>query len=155
SSSSTPGARRLPGLKRIWDGEVTPLDTDALTRDADLVFLALPDAAASELAPKLVERGTRVIDLSGAFRLRDASARATWYPHTTALPAGLVYGLTEYYRSEVKTARMVANPGCYPTASLLALLPLVNAGRLVRGADIVIDAKSGVSGAGKTPSERT
>jgi N-acetyl-gamma-glutamyl-phosphate reductase len=145
----------MPALGKIWDGELTPLDVDALVRDADVVFLALPDAAAAELAPRLVESGRKVIDLSGAFRLTDPTARSTWYPHTQAVPDGLAYGLTEHFRSEVRSARMVANPGCYPTASLLALLPLVKAGRLVRGADIIIDAKSGVSGAGKAPSERT
>src|SRR5262245_41433339 len=71
SSSNTSSARKLPALGHIWDGELTPLDIDALIRDTDVVFLALPDTAAAELAPKLVESGKRVIDLSGAFRLRD------------------------------------------------------------------------------------
>ena len=124
-------------------------------READLVFLALPDTAAAELAPALVERGVRVIDLSGAFRLRDQPARARWYPETHQLPAATAYGLTERERDAVRRARLVANPGCYPTASLLALAPLADAGLLVDGADVIIDAKSGVSGAGKTPSERT
>jgi N-acetyl-gamma-glutamyl-phosphate reductase len=97
----------------------------------------------------------RTIDLSGAFRLQDAATRARWYPETHALPAGLAYGLTEHARDAVRAARLVANPGCYPTASLLPLLPLKKAGLLVPGADVIVDAKSGVSGAGKTPSERT
>jgi N-acetyl-gamma-glutamyl-phosphate reductase len=120
-----------------------------------VVFLALPDKATAELAPRLVDQGVRVIDLSGAFRLRDASARARWYPETHLLPEGLVYGLTELDREAIAAARMVANPGCYPTAALLPLVPLTAAGLLVAGADIIVDAKSGVSGAGKTPSERT
>ena len=155
SSSHTSAARKMPALGHIFDGELTPLDVDALVRDTDLVFLALPDTAAAELVPRLVESGKKVIDLSGAFRLRDTAARAKWYPDTRALPAGLVYGLTEHFRAKIADARMVANPGCYPTASLLALLPLAAAGILLPGADIIIDAKSGVSGAGKTPSERT
>ena len=154
TAGATP-ARRLPALARIWDGAITPLDPDALARDADVVFLALPDKAAAEVAPPLVERGVRVVDLSGAFRLHDSALRARWYPETQAIPSGLAYGLTELYRHEVRNARLVANPGCYPTASLLALAPLVAAGLLLAGADIIIDAKSGVSGAGKTPSERT
>ena len=103
----------------------------------------------------MLKAGVRVIDLSGAFRLRDAAARARWYPDTHKMPNDVAYGLTERERDAVATARLVANPGCYPTAALLALLPIVSAGILTPSADIIIDAKSGVSGAGKTPSERT
>ena len=155
SGSTNVPARRLPALTRVWNGTIRPLASDTLARDAELVFLALPDTAAAELAPALVDAGVRVVDLSGAFRLRDASARARWYPETHRLPAGVAYGLTELERGAVEGARLVANPGCYPTATLLALAPLVDAGLLVAGADIIVDAKSGVSGAGKTPSERT
>jgi N-acetyl-gamma-glutamyl-phosphate reductase len=155
SSSAASAARRLPALARVWDGQITPLEPQVLARDADVVFLALPDTAAAELAPALVESGARVIDLSGAFRLRDAASRAQWYPETHRLPHGVAYGLTERERVAVAGARLVANPGCYPTASLLALAPLADAGLLVPGADVIVDAKSGVSGAGKTPSERT
>jgi len=154
SSGSTP-ARRLPALARIWDGDITPLDADGLARDAELVFMALPDSAAADLAPVLIDRGVRVIDLSGAFRLADATSRARWYPDTRALPSGVAYGLTEHHRREVAAARLVANPGCYPTVSLLALTPLAAAGLLVAGSDVIIDAKSGVSGRGKTPSEQS
>jgi N-acetyl-gamma-glutamyl-phosphate reductase len=142
----------------VWNGTITPLvpgAADTLAHEAEVVFLALPDAAAAEFAPALVDAGVRVIDLSGAFRLRDAGARARWYPKTHELPAGLAYGLTERERHAVASARLVANPGCYPTATLLALAPLIDAGLLVAGADVIVDAKSGVSGAGKTPSERT
>jgi N-acetyl-gamma-glutamyl-phosphate reductase len=155
SGAASGAARRLPALARIWDGPITPLSAESLARDADVVFLALPDAAAAELGPSLVEAGVRVIDLSGAFRLRDATARARWYPETGRIPDGVAYGLTEQEREAVAGARLVANPGCYPTASLLALAPLVSAGILSSRADIVVDAKSGVSGAGKTPTERT
>src|SRR5881394_3433659 len=156
-SSGQTGAstRRLPGLSHMWDGSIVPLSHDTLAADADVVFLALPDSAAAEIAPALVDAGVRVIDLSGAFRLRDEASRAKWYPETHRLPAGLAYGLTERERGAVARAQMVANPGCYPTAALLALSPLAEAGLLVPTADIVVDAKSGVSGAGKTPSERT
>jgi N-acetyl-gamma-glutamyl-phosphate reductase len=148
-------ARRLPALSRLWNGTIVPLSPETLARDADVVFLALPDAAAAELAPALVDAGVRVIDLSGAFRLSDDEVRGRWYPETHRLPDGVAYGLTERERGAVARARLVANPGCYPTAALLALAPLADAGLLLSGADIIVDAKSGVSGAGKTPSERT
>jgi N-acetyl-gamma-glutamyl-phosphate reductase len=155
SSSAASAARRLPALAKVWDGAITPLDSAALAREADVVFLALPDTAAAELAPALLDGGARVIDLSGAFRLRDAAARARWYPETHRVPERVAYGLTELEREAVQSARLVANPGCYPTSALLALAPLADSGLLVRGADIIVDAKSGVSGAGKAPSERT
>jgi len=151
-ASSASESKRLPALARIWDAPVEPLDAEKLAEDTDAVFLALPDALAAELAPRLADRGTRVFDLSGAFRLRDAALRHKWYPHTPQqVPA--VYGLTERRRKELTDAKLIACPGCYPTAAVLSLQPLVSAGLLEPG--IVIDAKSGVSGAGKTPTERT
>jgi N-acetyl-gamma-glutamyl-phosphate reductase len=155
SSGPAGAARRLPALSHLWNGTVEPFSADTLKDTADVVFLALPDSAAAELAPALVEAGVRVIDLSGAFRLRDAGVRSRWYPETRSLPDGVAYGLTERERGAVARARLVANPGCYPTATLLALAPLVEAGLLVADTDVIVDAKSGVSGAGKTPSERT
>jgi N-acetyl-gamma-glutamyl-phosphate reductase len=153
-SSGATASRKLPGLARLWTVEITPLSLDTL-REAEVVFLALPDAAAAELAPALVDAGVRVIDLSGAFRLTAQPERARWYPETRRVPDGTVYGLTELAGGAVAGARLVANPGCYPTATLLALAPLASAGLLAPDSDIVVDAKSGVSGAGKTPSERT
>ena len=155
SSSADSAARPLPRLNRVWDGQVEPLDTARLTRDLDLVFLAVPEQAAAELAPSLVAKGRRVIDLSGAFRIRDGAARARWYPATGSLPEGAAYGLTEHYKSDVRDAALVANPGCYPTAALLSLLPLSKAGLLDASAGIVIDAKSGISGAGRAATDRT
>src|SRR3989441_5056235 len=155
SGSTSASARKLPALTRVWTGTITPLAPETLARDGELVFLALPDSAAAEIAPALLDAGVRVVDLSGAFRLRDAAVRARWYPETHRLPAGVAYGLTERERGAVARAQLVANPGCYPTATLLALAPLVEAGLLVANADVIVDAKSGVSGAGKTPSERT
>src|SRR5580765_5446988 len=155
SSGSSSSARKLPALAHLWNGAITPLAPESLASDADVVFLALPDSAAAELAPALVDAGVRVIDLSGAFRLRNDASRARWYPETHALPSGVAYGLTERERGQVARARLVANPGCYPTATLLALSPLVEAGLLLPNTDVIVDAKSGVSGAGKTPSERT
>ncbi|HZW76359.1 MAG TPA: hypothetical protein VFF43_22590 [Caldimonas sp.] len=105
-------APSLPALAHLWNGSITPLDVDALKTDADLVFLALPDTAAAELAPSLVDAGVRVIDLSGAFRLRDAATRAAWYPETHRQPEGVAYGLTERERGAVVRAQLVSNPGC-------------------------------------------
>jgi N-acetyl-gamma-glutamyl-phosphate reductase len=152
-SQATSTPRRLPSLSKIWDGTVVPLDADAF--EADAVFLALPEAASAELAPTLLARDLRVIDLSGAFRLRDDGKRAKFYPATASLPNGVAYGLTEFELDAIKSARLLSNPGCYPTASLLGLLPLQRAGLLKPGADIIIDAKSGISGAGKAATERT
>ena len=123
-----------------------------------LVFLATPPEVSMELAPALLDAGARVIDLSGAFRLRTPENYAAWYraPHTQPeLLAEAVYGLPEFCRERIGGARLVANPGCYPTAANLAIRPLLEAGVVERGAGIVCDAKSGVSGAGRKPSLKT
>jgi len=153
SSGATSTPRPMPALARIWDEAVTPLDVDRLVSSADIVFLALPEAASAELAPVLLERGARVIDLSGAFRIRSNEDRLRWYPATAALPAGVVYGLPERDAAAIRDARLVSCPGCYPTAALLALEPLEAAG-LIEGM-VIVDAKSGISGAGKAASDRT
>ena len=156
SSTAGSAARPLPRLNKLWTGALAPLDADRLA-DADVVFLAVPEEASAELVPALQARGVkRIFDLSGAFRLRDLDLRAQWYPAATAKPGGLVYGLTELARAEIPAANVVACPGCYPTAALLALTPLVRAGLVIPGeGDIFIDAKSGISGAGRTPTDRT
>jgi N-acetyl-gamma-glutamyl-phosphate reductase len=153
SSGASSAPRPLPALRGVWDGTVVPLDVDRLATHTDIVFLALPEAASAEVGAALVRRGRRVIDLSGAFRIRDDAGRQQWYPATGTLPAGVVYGLSERYADAIRGANLVSCPGCYPTAALLALAPLADAG-LLEGS-VVIDAKSGISGAGKTPSDRT
>jgi N-acetyl-gamma-glutamyl-phosphate reductase len=123
-----------------------------------LVFLATPPEVSMELAPALLETGARVIDLSGAFRLGTPENYKTWYKadHTQPeLLASAVYGLPEFCRAGIPGARLVANPGCYPTAANLALRPLIDAGAIARSAGIVCDAKSGVSGAGRKASLTT
>ena len=134
--------------------------TPAAVREHKLavVFLATPPEVSMELAPSLLEAGARVIDLSGAFRLRLPETYRRWYraEHTQPeLLAEAVYGLPEFYRDPIRNARLVANPGCYPTAASLAIRPLVEAGVVDRYAGIVCDAKSGVSGAGRKPTLRT
>src|SRR6187200_957224 len=98
SSSADSAARPLPRLNRVWDGQVEPLNKERLAKETDLTFLA----------PPLVEAGVRVIDLSGAFRIKSDAARHQWYPATKELPAGSAYGLTEFFKDDVKTARLVA-----------------------------------------------
>jgi N-acetyl-gamma-glutamyl-phosphate reductase len=158
AAMGAPGAepRRVPALRRVWDEPVKGLDLDALVAATDAVFLALPDHAAAEIAPVLVDRGKRVFDLSGAFRLRDAELRRRWYPKSPEPVRPVVYGLTEHNRDRLRESTLVACAGCYPTAAILALQPLLRAGLLdTTAAPLIIDAKSGVSGAGKTPTERT
>ncbi len=136
---------------------IDPLDLDRLG-DVDGVFLCTPHGAASEITRAALARGKRVVDLSADFRLRDPAAYARAYgaPHPAPdLLQQAVYGLTEHARAAVRDARLVANPGCYPTSILLPLLPLLAAGLVDAAAPIVADSKSGVSGAGKAPSERT
>ena len=111
-----------------------------------------------ELAPIMLAAGARVVDLSGAFRLRTPENYAAWYKETHTQPellAEAVYGLPEFCRHLVPAARLVSNPGCYPTAANLALRPLLQAGVIDRACGIVCDAKSGVSGAGRKPSLKT
>src|SRR5205085_6297605 len=111
------------------------------------VFLATPAGVSMELAPAMLAVGAKVIDLSGAFRLRTPENYSRWYkePHTQpALLAEAVYGLPEFCRERIPNARLIANPGCYPTAANLAIRPLIEAGMIDRAAGIVCDAKSGV-----------
>lgn len=119
-----------------------------------VVFLATPAEVSMELAPLMLAAGARVIDLSGAFRLGTPENYQTWYKAAHTQPellAEAVYGLPEYCRERIPAARLVANPGCYPTAANLALRPLLEAGVIDRAAGVICDAKSGVSGAGRKP----
>ena len=121
---------------------------------ADAAIVAYPHGSAAPVVAALLERGVRVVDLSADFRLRDVATYERWYvPHPhPELIGRAVYGLTELYREQIAGAQLVACPGCFPTAAILALAPLARAGLV---ADVVIDAKTGVSGAGKKPTETT
>ena len=136
-----------------------PATPDAVCAEGiSIVFLATPPDVSMELAPAMLSAGAKVIDLSGAFRLRTPAAYAAWYkePHTQPeLLAEAAYGLPEFCRDRIASARLVANPGCFPTAANLAIHPLVEAGVVDRHAGVVCDAKSGVSGAGRKPSLKT
>jgi N-acetyl-gamma-glutamyl-phosphate reductase len=134
-----------PGLPNLVTSDAVDWST------VDVAFCGLPHGTAHSEIAKLPQR-VKVVDMSADFRLRDLGTYAEWYGEEHSAPElvdGAVYGLTEHYRDEIKSARLVACPGCYPTAVLLALLPLVKA-KLVAAEDIIIDAKSGASGAGRT-----
>lgn len=125
-------------------------DPDALASDVDLVFTALPHQAAMDIVPELLKRGVRVVDLSADYRFRDPKVYEAWYqPHKTPeLLSETVYGLPELYREKISGARLVGNPGCYPTSVILACAPLLSSG-LIDPTTVIADSKSGVSGAGR------
>jgi len=130
-----------------------PFDADRLAKSAQVAFLGLPHTASFAVTPALRERGVRVIDLSADYRLKDAGVYADWYEHAHTDPVGLheaVYGLPELYRPAIREAGLIANPGCYASASILGLAPLVMHDRVERRG-IIVDAKSGVTGAGRSP----
>ncbi len=133
--------------------ELEELDLDRHS-EVDAAVVAYPHGAAAQLVAELRRRGVRVVDLSADFRLRDPATYEEWYRAHEApeLLAEAVYGLPERYRDQIREADLVANPGCYPTATLLALAPLAREGAID---DVVIDAKSGVSGAGRAATEKT
>jgi N-acetyl-gamma-glutamyl-phosphate reductase len=147
------GKRQLEVLAFNWE----------LIRDAgtEVVFLALPHENSRDWAPQWLERGVRVIDLSGAWRLQDARNRAVYKLHDAdpaageALQSEAVFGCPELHREQIASARLVANPGCYSTSIILALAPLLRAGLVDLDHGIVCDAKSGVSGAGKAATAKT
>lgn len=150
-----PGRAELPALP--VDRPVEALDWRRVEA-VDGVFLCTPHAASAPLAARCVALGKKVVDLSADFRLRDSAEYARVYEHRHPHPELLgeaVYGLTERARERVARARLVANPGCYPTSILLPLLALLDAGLVDRARPVIADSKSGVSGAGKNPSART
>lgn len=140
-----------PNLRGFVDLRTEAVDPQVIGRESDLVIVSLPSGKAMAFVPELLERGARVIDVGADFRLHDPSQYPAWYKFTHSAPhylAEAVYGLTELHRDRIRTARLVADPGCYPAAALLALTPLVRADVCARRG-IIIDAKSGVSGAGR------
>jgi N-acetyl-gamma-glutamyl-phosphate reductase len=152
-SAGKPLTSIFPHLRGLTDLICEPLVPDAVAEKADVIFLALPHVTAQEAAFRFHKLGKKVIDLSADYRLGDAAVYAKWYEHEHQYPdllATAVYGLPELHREKIRKATLVANPGCYPTSTLLGLAPLV-AGGLVDAGTIVVDSKSGVSGAGRGP----
>ncbi len=153
-SAGKPITTLFPHLAGLTDLVCEPLDPSVIAGKADFVFLALPHVTAQEAAFRFHQLGKKVVDLSADYRLADPLVYEKWYEHCHQYPDLLksaVYGLPELHREEIRTAALVANPGCYPTSALLGLAPLVKQG-LVDPKTIIIDSKSGVSGAGRSPS---
>jgi len=155
SSQSYAGKRLsevFPHLAGLCDMTlVKPEETPAQAPHARCVFSCLPHAVSAQLLLPFIDRGARVVDLSADFRLKDPREYRKWYGHDHPRPdlcAQAVYGLPEHYRAQIRTAALVANPGCYPTSILLPLLPLLKSG-IVKIVSIIADSKSGVSGAGR------
>ncbi|MDU0331695.1 N-acetyl-gamma-glutamyl-phosphate reductase [Paenibacillus sp. 3LSP] len=151
SSAGEPITNGFPHLSEIIVQPLDGLYPEELATKVDVVFTATPSGVSTKLVPQLLEVGLKVIDLSGDFRLKDGREYEAWYKHEApeaALLEQAVYGLAEIYGDEVKGKEFVSNPGCYPTATLLGLIPALSAGWIEPGS-IIIDAKSGVSGAGR------
>ena len=156
SESGVPVADLFPNLRGFTNICFTEPAVDTLA-SCDVVFFATPNGTAMKMVPELVENGVRVIDLAADFRLKDAAVWKQWYgmDHAcTDILAEAVYGLPEINRAEIKTARVIANPGCYPTATTLGFLPLIE-NALIDDQHLIADAKSGVSGAGRGASVAT
>ena len=149
-----PVAESHPSLAGRIDLRMEPFDADRLKAlGVECVFGCLPHGASMEAVQRLIQRDLRVVDLSADYRLRDPNVYAQWYGHSHHDVANLkhaVYGLPEIYGMHIRSAQLVANPGCYPQTGILGLAPLI-AGKYVKFKDLIIDSKSGVSGAGRTP----
>lgn len=153
-SAGKPITDIFPQLLGLTDLVCEPLDPETIAKKADLVFLALPHVTAQEAAFRFHKLGKNVVDLSADYRLSDPALYEKWYEHCHQYPDLLktaVYGLPELHRDGIRKASLVANPGCYPTSAILGLAPLLKK-KMLDLESIVIDSKSGVSGAGRSPS---
>lgn len=140
-----------PALKGVCDIVLSAPDPKTVAENCDVVFTALPHGASKEVIPELYALGLKVIDLSGDYRYNDQAVYELWYKQPHSSPELLkesVYGLPELHRDEIKNSRLIGNPGCYTTCSILGLTPLLKYGAITKD-HIIIDAKSGVSGAGR------
>lgn len=151
SSQGEPLDHVFPHVYDLGLPALSAIDAEHLSKENDVVFFATPAGVSAKLSPQVVELGGKVIDLSGDFRLESPAVYQEWYKKDAAPEAWIkraVYGLTEWNKEQVAGASLIANPGCYPTAALLALLPLAKSG-WVATESWIVDAKSGVSGAGR------
>lgn len=155
SSAGEPYSSVHPQFQKRFNMQLEALKIENIPDSTELVFCALPHGQSAAVVPSLLERGLKVIDLSADYRLKDPALYQSWYdlehPHPSLLSSA-VYGLTELYRSEIRVADLIANPGCYPTSIILGLAPLL-VNRLARLEMIIVDSKSGVSGAGRAPKQ--
>ena len=151
SSAGKAYSEIYPHLSNIVNLKIEPIDLDAIAQRCQVVFLGLPNGLACDMAPVLMAKGCKVLDLSADYRFKDLDTYTTWYKKERSdqeTAAKAVYGLPELYRENIKTAQLIGCPGCYPTASLMALSPLVKQGLIVPET-LIIDAKSGTSGGGR------
>ncbi len=156
TARSDAGRRLGDALPNLASTPAAQLPLTESVREAEFVFIAVPHGPAARIAAQCLREGRRVVDLSADFRLRDPDLYATWYGHAHPAPELLpaaVYGLPEWRRDALHQATLVANPGCFPTTTLLALGPAF-ADQLIQP-DVIVDAKTGISGAGRSPSRRT
>lgn len=153
ADAGKPLAEVHPSLAGRLDVQIETLDASALAERCDVVMCCLPHAASAETVRQLVSAGTRVIDFSADFRLSSVDVYEKWYDVKHPWPervGNTVYGMPEFYSDQIKDADIVANPGCYPTSAILPLAPLIEAD-LIDSSDVIVDSKSGVSGAGRKP----
>lgn len=159
SGETTPLSVIHPQLMGLTALNCQPFDESAIAKlDAQVIFLGTPNEFSHEVTPALLETGATVVDLSGAFRLKDAALYPKHYGFEHTRPDLLetaVYGLTEFVRQQLPGAKLIANPGCYPTTVIVPMKPLLDAGMIDRGQTIISDSKSGVTGAGKQPTSAT
>ena len=154
SSGDTTIETLHPSLKSVYENRVDIVDTTKIAKECDLVFLALPHKTAMGIAKELIAKGVKVVDLSADYRLELETYEKAYCQHEDKENLKhSAYGLIEYFREDIKSAKITASPGCYPTATLLGLLPFIE--YLDESSAIFVDAKSGVSGAGKKLSETT
>ncbi|MEN1970158.1 N-acetyl-gamma-glutamyl-phosphate reductase [Lentibacillus sp. N15] len=160
-SNSTQGqniADQYPHIHNILDLPLEKLDKEEVKKRVDGLFFATPSGVTKEIAPAFIKAGIPCIDLSGDFRLKKGSLYEQWYQKSPAEPEYLkqaVYGLPELYRPAIKGQTFIANPGCYPTAAILGMMPALKAGIIRKNGPIIIDGKTGVSGAGRKPAQAT
>ncbi len=157
-SAGEPLVSRHPFLKGQYTLDLETLDVDKISEKSDFVFVALSHTTAIKPVQQLIQNGKKVVDLSADFRLDSAALYKKWYAveHTAQeLLQNRVYGLSEVYRDKIKNSSLVANPGCYPTGTLLPVFPFLKKGLVDLDREIIIDAKSGVSGAGRSATPKT
>lgn len=155
SKQGTPISEVYPHLASIIDNPMEELTIEHAAKHIDVLFFATPPAVSHQWVPDLLETDVKIIDLSGDFRLDDPAVYEAWYKKTTAGEAYLkqaVFGLADVYPDKIKQAQLIANPGCYPTATLLGLLPIIDQD-FIDPQSIIVDGKTGVSGAGRSLSQ--
>ena len=149
-----PVSNEYPHLFNLIDKTLEPIHADKIAEECDIIFLATPTGVSGRIVQEFLDKRIQIVDLSGDLRLRNTDEYQKWYkkePVSTEIVSSFVYGLSEWNKEKIANTEKTSNPGCYPTATLLGLAPVVK-GNLIQPASIIVDAKSGVSGAGRSPS---